>query len=187
LHPGKSGITFIASLEVFFLRSLFSILRNSFSQTTKQKEMKRFFALLGFAIFVFLTHNSVTAQPTNTASVVSKNTVSKPEITPNVVLQSFDLAKSGNTIKLNWQTSKEKNNNYFEIQRSIDGIQFDVIALMFAKEDAENGAVYRYNDQELAKLNADKVYYRLRIIDITGKYILLDPKKLVLVETIVPQ
>ena len=58
---------------------------------------------------------------------------------------------------------------------------------MFAKEDAEKGAFYKYNDSESAKLNADKVYYRLRIIDIKGNSVLLDPKKIALTETPVPQ
>jgi hypothetical protein len=149
--------------------------------------MKRFFTLAGVAIIVFLTNNNLLAQSTITSSSVSKNTVLKSEPAANVVLQSFELVKSGNTIKINWQTATEKNNNYFEIQRSIDGVQFDVIALMFAKEDAEKGAAYRYNDQEFAKLNADKVYYRLRIIDMSGKSVTLESKKLAIIESIVPQ
>ncbi len=149
--------------------------------------MKRFFTLAGFAIIVFLANTTLQAQSTLASSALSKNTVLKSEVSASVVLQSFELIKSGNTIKINWQTATEKNNNYFEIQRSIDGIQYDVIALMFAKEDAEKGAAYRYNDQEFAKFNAEKVYYRLRIIDMTGKSVLLDPKKLVLADTIVPQ
>jgi hypothetical protein len=149
--------------------------------------MKRFFTLAGVAIIVFLTNNNLLAQSTITSSSVSKNTVLKSEPAANVVLQSFELVKSGNTIKINWQTATEKNNNYFEIQRSIDGVQYDVIALMFAKEDAEKGASYRYNDQEFAKLNADKVYYRLRIIDMSGKSVTIESKNLAIIDSIVPQ
>jgi hypothetical protein len=149
--------------------------------------MKRFFTLAGFAIIVFLTNTTLLAQSTIANAAVSKNTVSKPEPAANVVLQSFELVKSGNTIKINWQTAMEKNNNYFEIQRSIDGVQYDVVALMFAKEDAEKGAAYRYNDQEFGKLNPEKIYYRLRIIDMSGKSVTLESKKLDLIESIVPQ
>jgi hypothetical protein len=149
--------------------------------------MKRFFTLVGIAIIVFLTNTTLQAQSTTASSTAAKSNVSKSETAANVVLQSFDLTKSGNAIKINWQTATEKNNNYFEIQRSIDGIQYEVIALMFAKEDAEKGAAYRYTDQEIAKLNADKVYYRLRIIDMTGKIIMIESRKLAITESIVPQ
>lgn len=149
--------------------------------------MKRFFALVGFAIIVFLANTTIQAQSTIASSTQAKTNVPKSETVANVVLQSFDLTKSGNAIKINWQTASEKNNNYFEIQRSIDGVQYEVIALMFAKEDAEKGAAYRYTDQEMAKLNADKVYYRLRIIDITGKSTMIESKKLAITESIVTQ
>lgn len=151
--------------------------------------MKRFFTHAVFAIIVFLAlaNNTVNAQTVASTAGVTKSNISKSDNAVKVVLQSFDLTKSGNTVKLNWQTSTEKNNNYFEIQRSIDGIQFDVIALMFAKEDAEKGAIYKYNDSESAKLSVDKVYYRLRIIDIKGNSVLLDPKKVALSETPIPQ
>jgi len=149
--------------------------------------MKRFFTLHAFAILVVLANTSVNAQSVVSTTVLTKSPVSKSDNRINVVLQSFELTKNGNSVKIIWQTASEKNNNYFEIQRSIDGIQFDVIALMFAKEDAEKGAAYRYTDQESAKLNAEKVYYRLRIIDITGKSVLLDPKKIALTETPIPQ
>ena len=33
--------------------------------------------------------------------------------------------------------------NYFEIQRRNDGVNYEVIALMFAMEDAEKGAAYK--------------------------------------------
>jgi hypothetical protein len=150
--------------------------------------MKRFFTLPVFTIVVILLFaNSSAAQSVLSTTTISKSTVSKSDAPVNIVLQSFELSKTGNTIKLNWQTAIEKNNNYFEIQRSIDGIHYDVIALMFAKEDAEKGAAYRYSDQESTKLNADKFFYRLRIIDINGKSVMHDPKKIALSEIPIPQ
>jgi hypothetical protein len=151
--------------------------------------MKRFFTLPVFAIIgvLSLVITTANAQTGVSTSAVTKNIASKSVDGFSIVLQSFDLTKTGSTIKINWQTSSEKNNNYFEILRSIDGIQFNVIALMFAKEDAEKGATYRYTDQESSKLTAENVYYRLRIIDITGKSVLIDPKKIALSEMPIPQ
>jgi hypothetical protein len=151
--------------------------------------MKRLFSHPVFAILLVLslTNSAVNAQIVTSTASITKSNISKTDNTVNVVLQSFELSRAGNSVKINWQTSIEKNNNYFEILRSTDGIQFNVIALMFAKEDADNGASYRYTDQESAKFNADKVYYRLRIIDITGKSIILESKKIALTETAIPQ
>jgi hypothetical protein len=151
--------------------------------------MKRFFTHPVFTIVAVLlfANSSAIAQSVLSTTTVSKSTVSKSDATVNIVLQSFELSKTSSTIKLNWQTATEKNNNYFEIQRSIDGIHYDVIALMFAKEDAEKGAAYRYTDQEPAKLNAAIVYYRLRIIDINGKSAVLDQKKIAFSEISLPK
>lgn len=151
--------------------------------------MKRLFSLPVFAILLVLSlaNNAVNAQIVASAASITKSNISKSDNSVNVALKSFELSRVGNSVKINWQTSIEKNNNYFEILRSTDGIQFYVIALMFAKEDAESGASYRYADQESVKLNADKVYYRLRIIDITGKSIIIDPKMIALTETAIPQ
>jgi hypothetical protein len=149
--------------------------------------MKRFFTLFVITIVVVLANTLVHAQSVVSPVSVPKSTVSKSDVANNVVMLSLDLTKTGNAIKLNWQTASEKNNNYFEIQRSTDGVQFEVIALMFAKEDAEKGAAYRYTDQQFTKLNAGNIYYRLRIIDISGKSVMLDPKKIDLTEAPIPQ
>jgi hypothetical protein len=93
-------------------------------------------------------------------------------------MQSFELAQTANTVKINWQTSMEIRHNYFEIQRSVDGVNYEVIALMFAMEDAEKGASYKYHDHLPLIPSAGDFYYRLRLVDLNGKSSLLPPKKI---------
>jgi hypothetical protein len=85
------------------------------------------------------------------------------------VVQSFNLLRSGQSAKLLWQTSAEKNNNYFEVQRSADGENFSAIALVFAHENAPNGADYLYIDHSLLSAGSEFLYYRIRQVNMEGK------------------
>lgn len=98
---------------------------------------------------------------------------------PNVEMHSFELAQTANTVKINWQTSREIRHNYFEIQRSFDGVNYEVIALMFAMEDAEKGAAYKYHDHLPYNHPAGNAFYRLKLVDLNGKSLLLSPQKIV--------
>lgn len=81
------------------------------------------------------------------------------------LIQSFNLLRSGSSAKILWQTASEKNNNFFEVQRSTDGVTFKVVALVFAREDAATGADYQYVDHTLVQAGAEYVYYRIRQVD----------------------
>ncbi|MDX2045415.1 MAG: T9SS type A sorting domain-containing protein [Chitinophagaceae bacterium] len=87
-----------------------------------------------------------------------------------VKMSYFSAMRNKNGVSLYWKTETETNNNYFEIQRSEDGAEFKPIALMFAKEDAANGASYQYNDYSLGNINGNMVWYRLKQVDIDGKF-----------------
>jgi hypothetical protein len=93
-------------------------------------------------------------------------------------MQSFELSQTANTVKINWQTSREIRHNYFEIQRSFDGVNYEVIALKFAMEDAEKGAAYKYHDHLPLNPSIGDIFYRLRLVDLNGKSSLLSPRKL---------
>lgn len=84
------------------------------------------------------------------------------------IVQSFTLMRSGASVKLAWQTSQEKNNNYFEIQRSSNGTQFTVVALVFARENATDGADYVYVDHPEHLSAGEWMYYRIRQVSMDG-------------------
>lgn len=83
-----------------------------------------------------------------------------------VELTRFDGNCIGNNIVLKWQTISEKNNNIFNIERSIDGINFEVIGMIRGAGTSENYNNYSFIDTE--KVVAFS-YYRLSQIDYNGK------------------
>jgi uncharacterized membrane protein len=93
------------------------------------------------------------------------------------VVQSFTLLRAGSSAKILWQTSTEKNNNYFEVQRSSDGEKFTAVALVFAHENAPNGADYMYIDHTVSMAGADSVFYRIRQVDMEGKSTFTEARK----------
>ncbi len=90
-----------------------------------------------------------------------------------IELTSFTAEKQkDNSVNVNWSTLTEKNNDYFIIKKSMDGIEWNEIA-------RENGAGtsfsqndYLINDNsEMAEI----VYYQLSQVDFDGKRITFDP------------
>jgi hypothetical protein len=79
---------------------------------------------------------------------------------------SFNAEKVSNTVLLTWSPSIHPETNHFEIQRSDDGINWRVIALMFPYEDATVSHTYKYSDKISAEGN---MQYRIRQIDINKK------------------
>lgn len=93
------------------------------------------------------------------------------------IVQSFTLLRSGASAKVLWQTSSEKNNNYFEVQRSADGEHFNAIALVFAHENAPQGADYQYIDNSIPVAGPEFLYYRIRQVNMEGKSVFTEVRK----------
>lgn len=73
---------------------------------------------------------------------------------------------------LKWTTESEINGSHFEIERSMDGVNFDKIATVAATGSADLGADYTYTDADVNDRTRDDVvrYYRLRMVDLDGEY-----------------
>jgi len=84
-----------------------------------------------------------------------------------VLFKSFYAVKNNNNVVLNWVTSQEFNNNSFEIQRSADGVNWNVISIMLGAGTSYTEKQYSYTDKAV---NASVVYYRIRQVDLDGKY-----------------
>lgn len=140
--------------------------------------MKRFFTQLGFTLILCVALNTIKAQNAGVSTVSNPANIGSGESGNAVTMQSFDIIKTGTAMKIQWQTSFEQGHNYFELQRSTDGINYQPIALVFAFEDGSKGGAYRYTDQDPIKLNTDEVYYRLKLVDMKGNGKILQPKKM---------
>jgi hypothetical protein len=70
---------------------------------------------------------------------------------------------------LNWQTDGEVNFDRYEIERSSNGADFSTIGNEAAKGTASSKQQYNHADN-LASINGETFYYRLKIIDKDGNF-----------------
>jgi trimeric autotransporter adhesin len=81
----------------------------------------------------------------------------------NVSLTSFDARLTNDHTTLQWSTSREEKNVMFDIERSIDGVNFTVIKRMYGANDpGENENDYVFTDPELTEGTS---WYRIKMID----------------------
>ncbi|MBT29124.1 MAG: hypothetical protein CMO01_05620 [Thalassobius sp.] len=74
---------------------------------------------------------------------------------------------SNNSVKVSWSTSSEVNSYSFEIEKSIDGYEFDKIGEVYAAGNTEAVTTYNFND---ANPKYGKQYYRIKQLDVDGNY-----------------
>lgn len=83
-----------------------------------------------------------------------------------IKLLSFNAQRQNSAVVINWQTEEEINSKVYRIERSSDGVSFSAIADVPSNNKAA-GSRYMYTDATpLDGIN----YYRLKSIDIDGKY-----------------
>jgi len=85
-----------------------------------------------------------------------------------VELTRFETSQKGNYVRVYWETATELNNDYFELHRSYDGINFIPLAKIQGSGTTSQTQRYEYIDSDM---NLSKyVYYRLKQVDFDGKY-----------------
>jgi len=82
------------------------------------------------------------------------------EIPLPAYLTEFKGVKLNSSVQLTWTASTEYNVNFYRVERSIDGRNYEPIGIVLSKN--ESGTVYTFNDN--APVNATN-YYRLQIVD----------------------
>ena len=91
-----------------------------------------------------------------------------------IELISFLATPTGQTVKVDWATATEINNDYFTIQRSANGMEFEAIA----KVDAAlpDKIIQKYSHVDLNPLSG-RSYYRLMQTDLDGAYSISNIRK----------
>ncbi|PHQ78359.1 MAG: hypothetical protein COB65_13970 [Thalassobium sp.] len=84
-----------------------------------------------------------------------------------IELTYFKALVTGNNVKLNWQTSSEINNDYFTIERSIDGINWE--PLLELKGAGNSSSLLSYESTDKNPYFGIS-YYRLKQTDFDGQY-----------------
>ena len=83
-----------------------------------------------------------------------------------VELSYFEATKHATEgVMLNWITESELNNNYFDIERSVDGISWETIGQVEGNETSQVSMAYSYHDQTAL---SGYYYYRLKQVDFDG-------------------
>jgi ELWxxDGT repeat protein len=87
-----------------------------------------------------------------------------------VTLLNFTASLQSNSVQLNWSTSSEINSGHFKIQRSGDGIHFTDLGQIAASGNSSIEKKYRYDDANAYQARSEILFYRLKIVDMDGKY-----------------
>ena len=84
-----------------------------------------------------------------------------------IELMEFVGICGGNSIKLNWSTATETNNDYFTIERSSDGVNFNILGTVAGAGNSNQTQNYSFTDQTLYN---EISYYRLKQTDFNGQF-----------------
>jgi hypothetical protein len=84
-----------------------------------------------------------------------------------MIMGMFTVTKNNATALLQWSTLQEANTAEFVIERSIDGINYEVIGTVTAGGNTTTENKYQYTDKQLA---AGINYYRIKTVDKDAKY-----------------
>ena len=80
----------------------------------------------------------------------------------------FNGVNQGKNNLLNWATASEQNSKQFDVERSLNGINFSRIATVNAIGNSTQTHSYNYTDHNIDLLNSTIMFYRLKEIDYSG-------------------
>ena len=86
-----------------------------------------------------------------------------------LTLVDWSATLTDNNVKLSWATTTQLNTSHFVIERSADGSEFKDIAMIFAEGNSNIRVPYSFTDK-LPSFTAGILYYRLRCVDVDGRY-----------------
>ena len=71
-------------------------------------------------------------------------------------------------LSLSWSVDKEVNIRWYILERSVNGEEFTMLALIPAKNQYPLQSVYEVHDDEIALQPGMEVYYHLKTVDMNG-------------------
>lgn len=92
-----------------------------------------------------------------------------------IELTSFDIIQNGKTADIKWSTAMEKNNDYFVIERSKEGKNFESVKTIKGSKNSTSQKNYSEND---SNPYSGTSYYRLKQVDVDGQYTYSDLRTL---------
>lgn len=117
------------------------------------------------------TGDAAEGSVTTAADVTSFSPFALASTTPAnplpIELTYFDASTEGTVVNLSWETSQEVNNDYFTLERSYNGYDFDAIATVAGAGNSSVAISYTHADESPG---AGRIYYRLKQTDYDGGY-----------------
>lgn len=102
-----------------------------------------------------------------TATQLASGEIVPTSVLP-VVYAYFNITQADYKNIIQWSTTQEINNKSFEIERSLDGINFEKIGMVKGNNNSNNQNTYYFEDQSV---NAGaSYYYRLKQIDHNNRF-----------------
>lgn len=86
-----------------------------------------------------------------------------------VELLYFTATPNNNQVDLEWATATEVNNDYFEIEKSSDGVNFEYFTTVKAHGDGNSTSLQKYSSVDKNPLKGIS-YYRLKQVDKSGEF-----------------
>jgi hypothetical protein len=83
-----------------------------------------------------------------------------------ITLKYFTAWKRPDANRITWLTTTENNFSHFEIEKSIDGVNFITITTIAGKGGKSKETAYTFDDNEVKAIQ----YYRLKYVDANGQY-----------------
>jgi hypothetical protein len=88
-----------------------------------------------------------------------------------VTLVDFGAVYANDMVNLKWVSTFEVNNDRYEIERSTDGVSFKTVGTVKGLGTSSTRHEYKYNDDvSRSVLNKNDIYYRLKQVDLDGKF-----------------
>lgn len=96
------------------------------------------------------------------AAIIAAGGATEGGILPVELIKFYSYTTERNEVRLNWETASEINNLHFEIEHSLNGIDFETIGIVEGKGTTNLNQVYNY--LHLRPSIGDN-YYRLKQVD----------------------
>lgn len=84
-----------------------------------------------------------------------------------VELTRFEASTQDTRVALEWETATETDNDYFAVERSIDGKTFTTVGRVNGNNTSSETIKYQFEDEPQ---QAGQYYYRLKQVDFTGEF-----------------
>lgn len=161
VYTFSSSLSFVGTVGFFYLNTQLNGNTESILQVA-----------YGTSTFVTTTGSTVNttdhyiskalAAPVSFTSV----TAAQPGALP-VTLIDFTARRIENFTLLNWQTSEEKNSEFFEVQQSTDAKNWNILGRIAAARESNGLKAYSFQDQAA---RSGMQYYRLKMVDEDGSF-----------------